>query len=84
MAAPTLYLFDRFDERLGVLPTLGAVTHTEELGGEDTIEFDCLVAPDKAIGCCGATRTTVAGVSTWWCARTSRWAGRRMFTPSGL
>lgn len=47
MAAPTLYLFDRFDERLGVLPTLGAVTHTEELGGEDTIEFDCLVAPDK-------------------------------------
>ncbi len=47
MAVPVLYLFDRFDERLGVLPTLGAVTHTEELGGEDTIEFDCLVAPDK-------------------------------------
>ena len=47
MAAPTLYLFDRFDERLGILPTLGAVTHTEELGGEDTIEFDCLVAPEK-------------------------------------
>ena len=47
MAAPTLYLFDRFDERLGILPTLGAVTHTEELGGEDTIEFDCLTAPEK-------------------------------------
>ena len=47
MAAPTLYLFDRFDERLGILPTLGAVTHAEELGGEDTIEFDCLVAPEK-------------------------------------
>ena len=47
MAAPTLYLFDRFDERLGILPTLGAVTHTEELGGEDTIEFDCLAAPEK-------------------------------------
>ena len=45
--APTLYLFDRFDERLGILPTLGAVTHTEELGGEDTIEFDCLAAPEK-------------------------------------
>ena len=44
---PTLYLFDRFDERLGILPTLGAVTHVEELGGEDTIEFDCLVAPEK-------------------------------------
>ena len=46
-SAPTLYLFDRFDERLGILPTLGAVTHVEELGGEDTIEFDCLVAPEK-------------------------------------
>ena len=42
-----MYLFDRFDERLGILPTLGAVTHTEELGGEDTIEFDCLAAPEK-------------------------------------
>ncbi len=47
MGAPTLYLFDRFDERLGILPTLGAVVHAEELGGEDTIEFDCLVAPEK-------------------------------------
>lgn len=44
---PTLYLFDRFDERLGILPAVGAVTHTEEIGGEDTIEFDCLAAPDK-------------------------------------
>ncbi len=46
-AGPTLYLYDRFDERLGILPTLGAVAHTEELGGEDTIEFDCLAAPEK-------------------------------------
>ena len=45
--APTLYLFDRFDERLGILPAVGAVTHVEELGGEDTIEFDCLMAPEK-------------------------------------
>lgn len=44
---PTLYLFDRFDERLGILPAVGAVTHVEELGGEDTIEFDCLSAPEK-------------------------------------
>lgn len=44
---PTLYLFDRFDERLGILPAVGAVTHTEELGGEDTVEFDCLSAPEK-------------------------------------
>ena len=45
--APTLYLFDRFDGRLGILPAVGAVTHTEEIGGEDTIEFDCLAAPEK-------------------------------------
>ncbi len=44
---PTLYLFDRFDERLGILPAVGAVTHVEELGGEDTVEFDCLSAPEK-------------------------------------
>ena len=44
---PTLYLYDRFDERLGILPAVGAVTHTEELGGEDTVEFDCLSAPEK-------------------------------------
>ena len=44
---PTLYLFDRFDERLGILPAVGAVTHTEELGGEDTVEFDCALAPEK-------------------------------------
>ena len=44
---PTLYLFDRFDARLGILPAVGAVTHVEELGGEDTIEFDCALAPEK-------------------------------------
>ena len=38
---PTLYLFDRFDERLGILPAVGGITHVEEIGGEDTIEFDC-------------------------------------------
>ena len=47
MAAPTLMLFDRFENRLGVLPVLGAITHVEELGGEDTLEFDCLAAPAK-------------------------------------
>lgn len=44
---PTLYLFDRFDERLGILPSVGGIVHTEEIGGEDTIEFDCLAAPGK-------------------------------------
>ncbi len=47
MAAATLHLFDRFEGRLGILPTVGAVTHAEELGGEDTIEFDCPMAPGK-------------------------------------
>lgn len=47
MAAPTLMLFDRFENRLGILPVLGATSHTEELGGEDTLEFDCLAAPAK-------------------------------------
>lgn len=44
---PTLYLFDRFDARLGILPTVGGITHVEEVGGEDTIEFDCALAPEK-------------------------------------
>ena len=44
---PTLYLFGRFDERLGILPAVGGIVHAEEIGGEDTIEFDCLSAPDK-------------------------------------
>lgn len=47
MAVPTLYLFDRWDERVGILPTLGTMTHSEELGGEDTLELDCLMAPEK-------------------------------------
>lgn len=47
MAAPTLYLFDRFDERRGLLPALGPVRHVEELGGEDTIELSCETAPEK-------------------------------------
>jgi phage minor structural protein len=47
MAVPTLYLFDRWDERMGVLHTLGSVTHFEELGGEDTLELSCTRAPGK-------------------------------------
>ena len=44
---PAIYLFDRFDGPLGIPPAAGALTHTEELGGEDTIEFDCAAAPEK-------------------------------------
>lgn len=47
MEVPTLYLFDRWDERIGVLPTLGSVTHAEELGSEDTLELACTRAPGK-------------------------------------
>ena len=36
-AVPTLYWFDRFDDRIGVLPVVGELVHTEELNGEDTI-----------------------------------------------
>ncbi len=48
-SVPVLYLFDRFDERLGILRPVGAVAHSEELGGADTLEFECLEAPAK--GC---------------------------------
>ena len=44
---PAIYLLDRFDGRLGILPAVASLTHTEELGGEDTIEFDCAAAPEK-------------------------------------
>lgn len=44
---PTTFLFDRWNERLGTLPVLESLVHTEELGGEDTIEFDCALAPVK-------------------------------------
>lgn len=47
IGVPTLYLFDRWDERIGILPTVGSLAHTEELSGEDTVELDCLVAPEK-------------------------------------
>ena len=44
---PAIYLFDRFDSPLGILPAVASLAHTEELGGEDTIEFDCAAAPEK-------------------------------------
>lgn len=44
---PTLYWFDRWDERIGVLPVLGEMVHDEELNGHDTLELSCLEAPAK-------------------------------------
>jgi hypothetical protein len=32
LVVPTLYLFDRWDERIGILLTLGTMMHSEELG----------------------------------------------------
>ena len=30
-AVPTVFWFDRFDERIGILPVVGELVHTEEL-----------------------------------------------------
>ena len=45
--APTLFWFDRADERIGILHPAGAVEHREELGGEDALSFSCLETPEK-------------------------------------
>ena len=46
-AVPTLFRFSRWDERIGTLRVAGELVHTEELNGEDTIEFQCFEVPDK-------------------------------------
>lgn len=35
-SVPTLYWFDRWDERIGLLCVVGELVHTEELNGEDS------------------------------------------------
>lgn len=47
MALPVLYHFDRWDEPLGILHPVGAITHVEVLCGEDTLDFESLDTPDK-------------------------------------
>ena len=42
-----LFLFNRFDDPLGELAWGGRLTHAEEIGGEDTLEFECPDAPAK-------------------------------------
>lgn len=44
---PTLYWFDRWDERIGLLRVVGELVHTEELNGEDTLEFSSYEVPAK-------------------------------------
>ena len=44
---PTIFWFDRFDDRIGILPVVGELVHTEELSGEDTLEFSCGEVPAK-------------------------------------
>ena len=46
-SVPTVFWFDRFDERIGILPVIGELVHTEELNGEDTLEFECREVPAK-------------------------------------
>ena len=46
-AVPTIFRFSRWDERIGTLRVAGELVHTEELNGEDTIEFQCFEVPDK-------------------------------------
>lgn len=46
-AVPTLFRFDRWDERVGILPVVGELVHTEELNGEDTLEFESFDVPAK-------------------------------------
>ena len=44
---PTLFWFDRFEERIGIMPVAGELVHTEEINGEDTIEFSSWEVPAK-------------------------------------
>lgn len=44
---PTLFWFDRFEERIGILPVAGELVHTEEINGEDTVEFASWDVPAK-------------------------------------
>lgn len=46
-SVPTLYWFDRWDERIGLLRVMGELVHTEELNGEDTLEFSSYEVPAK-------------------------------------
>lgn len=46
-AVPALYWFDRWDERIGLLRVVGELVHTEELNGEDTLEFRSYEVPTK-------------------------------------
>lgn len=44
---PQIYWYDRWDERIGILPVAGELVHTEELNGEDTLEFQTREVPAK-------------------------------------
>ncbi|MBQ3339668.1 MAG: hypothetical protein IJG82_08810 [Atopobiaceae bacterium] len=46
-AVPTLFRFTRWDDRIGTLSVVGGLVHTEELNGEDTIEFQSWEVPAK-------------------------------------
>ena len=46
-SVPQIYWYDRWDSRIGILPVAGELVHTEELNGEDTIEFQTREVPAK-------------------------------------
>lgn len=47
MATPVFWLYDRFDEKKGLLHLVGASTHTQELGGADLLDLVCRETPVK-------------------------------------
>ena len=62
---PTLFWFDRFDERIGILPVAGELVHTEEINGEDTIEFSTWEVPAKGDRLLWLDTRTVLDGPTW-------------------
>lgn len=46
-SVPTIFWFDRFDDRIGIFPVAGKLVHTQELNSEDTLEFECREVPAK-------------------------------------
>lgn len=46
-SVPTIFWFDRFDDRIGIPSVVGELVYTEELNGEDTLEFERSEVPAK-------------------------------------
>lgn len=44
---PTIWWYDHFEERKGILHTVGAPEHTEAINAEDTLHLRCEETPEK-------------------------------------